>query len=112
MADRFGCDLGAVERTSSQLGTVANEMRTFGKRGGEFAASLRSDMIEKAIGKFEEDSSDHRDKVVQAVDGLKQVLDGLIDACRTVDNALSANLAEFDKSTSGLAKPPAKIGGP
>ena len=111
MADRFGCDLGAVERTAAQLGTVANEMRTFGKRGGEFAVSLRSDMIERAIGKFEEDSSDHRDKVVQAVDGLKQVLDGLVQACRTVDEALSSNLTEFDKSTSALAKPRAEMGG-
>jgi len=106
MADRFGCDLGAVERTATQLGTVANEMRTFGSRRDEFATSLRSDIIQNAIRQFEDDSSDHRDKVVQAIDALKKVLDGLIDGCRTVDEALSAGLAEFDKSTSALATGP------
>ena len=67
MADRFGCDVGAVERTATQLGTVANEMRTFGSRRDEFASSLRSDKIQQAILHFEEDSSDHRDKVVAAL---------------------------------------------
>jgi len=107
MADRFGCDLGAVERTASQLGTVANEMRTFAKRRDEFGASLRSHRIQEAIRHFEEDSSDHRDKVVETIDGLKRVLDALVEGCRTVDEALSSGLDEFDRSTSGLVKGPA-----
>lgn len=107
MADTFGCDVGAVERTAAQLGSVANEMRTFGSRRDEFAASLRSSRIQEAIRCFEEDSSDHRDKVVETIDGLKRVLDGLVEGCRTVDKDLSSGLAEFDKSTSGLVKGPA-----
>jgi hypothetical protein len=106
MADKFGCDVGAVERTAGQLGTVANEMRTFGRRREEFAGALRSSRILEAIRCFEEDSSDHRDEVLETIDGLKRVLDGLVEGCRTLDEALLSGLTEFDKSTSGLLKGP------
>jgi len=79
-------------------------MRTFGSRREEFAGSLRSYKIQEAIRGFEEDSSDHRDKVVVTVDALKQVLDGLVAGCRAVDEALASGLVEFDKSTSALAE--------
>lgn len=107
MADAFGCDLAAVERTAKQLGTVAAEMRSFGGRGDEFAPALRSHIIQQAIRRFEDDSSDHRDKVVVAVDALKERLDGLVAGCREVDAALSGGLDEMDKSLAAFSAPSA-----
>lgn len=104
MADRFGCDLDAVERTAKDLGTVANELHNFGNRGDEFAAALRSDIIQRAIRDFEKDSSDHRDKLVKAVEALKQLLDGLVEGCRTVDAELGKGLGEMDEALSGMSE--------
>lgn len=110
MADSFGCDLAAVERTAAQLGKVATEMRSFGRRGDEFAHALRSHKIQEAIRRFEEDSSDHRDTVVVAVDALKRRLDGLVAGCREVDAALTGGLDEMDKSLAAFAAPSGESG--
>lgn len=104
MAERFGCDLEAVERTARQLGTVATEMRTFGSRGDEYAAAMRSRTIQRAIRDFEDDSSDHRSKVVEAVESLKKLLAGLVEGCRTVDRELNAGLTEMDKSLDAFTE--------
>ncbi len=104
MADRFGCDVEAVDRTARQLETVATEMRRFGSRGDEYAAALRSHTIQRAIHDFEEDSSDHRDKVIKAVDLLTQLLNGLVQGCRTVDRELNSGLLEMDKSLDAFAR--------
>lgn len=109
MADRFGCDLVAVENTAKQLATVEDEMRNFGRRGDEYESYLRSHTIQRAIRKFEDDSSDHRDKVVKVVEALKQRMDGLIQGCREVDNALSGGLDEMDKSLAAFAQPPPAV---
>lgn len=106
MADRFGCDLDAVERTATDLGRVANELHNFGNRGDEFAPALRSHIIQRAIRDFEKDSSDHRDKLVKAVEALKQLLDGLVEGCKTVDAELGKGLSEMDEALSGMTGPP------
>lgn len=106
MADRFGCDLDAVERTARDLGSVARELHNFGDRGDEYAASLRSHIIQQAIRDFEKDSSDHRDKLVKGVEMLKQLLDGLVEGCRTVDAELGKGLGEMDKFLDDMTGTP------
>lgn len=112
MAARFGCDLDAVQRTAIQLSTVATEMRAFGRRGDDFAEALRSHKIQTAIRAFEKDSSDHRDKVVEVIDALKQRLDGLLAGCREVDAALTGGLDEMDDSLAAFVAPAREPGGP
>jgi hypothetical protein len=94
VADRFGCDLDAVEATARQLGQVLDELEHFDSRDDSHAGDLASGRIQSALHSFYEDSSDQRKKVTDSVKGLRDILDGLADGVRQLDQGLADALPD------------------
>lgn len=97
MAREFGCNLEAVDRTSSQLKTVADELKGFHGRSDEFHWALVSGKIEDAIREFSKDSSDFRDKVSGTITALHEMLQGVVDGVRSIDRGLTESLPDAEE---------------
>lgn len=90
----FACNVEAVEATARQLGRVFDELENFDRRDDSHAADLSSNPIRGALQSFHDDSSDQRDKIKDAVKGLRDMLQGLAQGVREVDRALADSLPD------------------
>jgi uncharacterized protein YukE len=90
----FACNLDAVDATAKQLDQVYDELQNFSRRDDSQAGDLASAKIQNALQDFYDDSSDQREKITDAVKGLRDILKGLAQGVRDVDSSLAGALAD------------------